>query len=204
MALLNHTSKGETDGKAVDDGNLVLSWIRTRKWDTRWNRSCWNENPLIKYHVILNGKDVVSARVCGGGTSIKKWNWCKPYRKKYIFFCILSTHKLKRNLGILNIYRVKAEKETIQWRRYEIRILSRIPGQIKEDSRKIRLNVPVNLRKRVFRKHSLHREYNSIRFFKLMKGKPSWSIACTRKQQPWFYWSCWSVIMNDSTPLTPP
>jgi len=36
------------------------------------------------------------------------------------------------------------------------------------------------------------------------KGKPSWSIACTRKQQPRFYWSCSSVVMNDVTPLTPP
>ena len=29
-------------------------------------------------------------------------------------------------------------------------------------------------------------------------------LACTRKQQPRFYWSCSSVIMNDATPLTPP
>ena len=36
------------------------------------------------------------------------------------------------------------------------------------------------------------------------KGKPSGSIACTRKQQPLFYWSCSSVVMNDATPLTPP
>jgi len=36
------------------------------------------------------------------------------------------------------------------------------------------------------------------------KGKPSGSIACTRKQQPRFYWSCSSVVMNDATPLTPP
>ena len=36
------------------------------------------------------------------------------------------------------------------------------------------------------------------------KGKPSGSIACTRKQQPRFYWSCSSVLMNDATPLTPP
>jgi len=35
------------------------------------------------------------------------------------------------------------------------------------------------------------------------KGKPSGSIACTRKQQPRFYWSCSSVVMNDATPLTP-
>jgi len=35
------------------------------------------------------------------------------------------------------------------------------------------------------------------------KGKPSGSIACTRKQQPQFYWSCSSVVMNDATPLTP-
>jgi len=33
------------------------------------------------------------------------------------------------------------------------------------------------------------------------KGKPSGSIACTRKQQPRFYWSCSSVVMNDATPL---
>jgi len=36
------------------------------------------------------------------------------------------------------------------------------------------------------------------------KGKPSGSIACTRKLQPRFYWSCSSVVMNDATPLTPP
>jgi len=36
------------------------------------------------------------------------------------------------------------------------------------------------------------------------KGKPSGSIACTWKQQPWFYLSCSSVVMNDATPLTPP
>jgi len=28
------------------------------------------------------------------------------------------------------------------------------------------------------------------------KGKPSGSIACTRKQQPRFYWSCSSVVMK--------
>ena len=36
------------------------------------------------------------------------------------------------------------------------------------------------------------------------KGKPSGSIACTWKQQPRFYWSCSSIVMNDATPLTPP
>ena len=36
------------------------------------------------------------------------------------------------------------------------------------------------------------------------KGKPPGSIACTRKQQPRFYWSRLSVVMNDATPLTPP
>jgi len=36
------------------------------------------------------------------------------------------------------------------------------------------------------------------------KGKPSGSIACTRKQQPRFYWSCSSVVLNDATLLTPP
>jgi len=36
------------------------------------------------------------------------------------------------------------------------------------------------------------------------KGKPSGSTACTRKQQPRFYWNCSSVVMNDATPLTPP
>ena len=36
------------------------------------------------------------------------------------------------------------------------------------------------------------------------KGKPSGSIACTTKQQPRFYWSCSSAVMNDATPLTPP
>jgi len=34
------------------------------------------------------------------------------------------------------------------------------------------------------------------------KGKPSGSIACMRKQQLRFYWSCSSVEMNDFTPLT--
>jgi len=33
-------------------------------------------------------------------------------------------------------------------------------------------------------------------------GNPSGSIACTRKQQPRFYWSCSSVVMNDATPLS--
>jgi len=33
--------------------------------------------------------------------------------------------------------------------------------------------------------------------------KPLGSIACTRKQQPRFYWSCLSAVMNDATPLTP-
>jgi len=36
------------------------------------------------------------------------------------------------------------------------------------------------------------------------KGKPSGSIACTRKQQPRFYWSCSSVVINDARPLTCP
>jgi len=36
------------------------------------------------------------------------------------------------------------------------------------------------------------------------KGKPSGIIACTRKQQPRFYWSRSSGVMNDATPLTPP
>ena len=36
------------------------------------------------------------------------------------------------------------------------------------------------------------------------KGKPSGSIACTRKQQPRLYWSCSLVVMNDATPLMPP
>jgi len=36
------------------------------------------------------------------------------------------------------------------------------------------------------------------------KGEPSGSIFCTRKQQPRFYWSCSSVVMNDATLLTPP
>ena len=56
--------------------------------------------------------------------------------------------------------------------------------------------------------------HNGNRLFKLLKisvflnwwkGKPSGSKACTRKQQPRFYWSCSSVVMNDdATPLTPP
>ena len=36
------------------------------------------------------------------------------------------------------------------------------------------------------------------------KGNLSGSIACTRKQQPRFYWSCLLVVMNEATPLTPP
>jgi len=36
------------------------------------------------------------------------------------------------------------------------------------------------------------------------KGKPSGSLACTRKQQPRFYWSRSSVVMHDASPLTPP
>jgi len=36
------------------------------------------------------------------------------------------------------------------------------------------------------------------------KWKPSGSIACTRKQQPRFYWSRSLIVMNDATPLTPP
>jgi len=48
-------------------------------------------------------------------------------------------------------------------------------------------------------------KYNTcIWFFRLKsnwwKGKPSGSIACTRKQQPRFYWSCSSVVMNGATP----
>ena len=39
---------------------------------------------------------------------------------------------------------------------------------------------------------------------KMMKGKALRNIACTRKQQPRFYWSCSSVVMNDATPLTLP
>ena len=34
------------------------------------------------------------------------------------------------------------------------------------------------------------------------KGKPPGSIACTRKQQPRFYSSCSSVVMNNATPLS--
>ena len=36
------------------------------------------------------------------------------------------------------------------------------------------------------------------------KGTPSGSIACMGKQQPRFYWSCSSLVMNNATPLTPP
>ena len=45
--------------------------------------------------------------------------------------------------------------------------------------------------------------YNDKCLLNWWKGKPSGSIACTRKQQPRFYWSCSSVVMNDATPLTP-
>jgi len=41
-------------------------------------------------------------------------------------------------------------------------------------------------------------------FINWWKGKPSGSIACAIKQQPRFYWSRSSVVMNDATPLTPP
>ena len=46
--------------------------------------------------------------------------------------------------------------------------------------------------------------YTKRSFLNWWKGKPSGSIACTRKQQPRFYWSRSSVEMNDATPLTPP
>jgi len=36
-----------------------------------------------------------------------------------------------------------------------------------------------------------------VRIINWWKGKPSGSIACTRKQQPRFYWSCSSVVIND-------
>jgi len=39
--------------------------------------------------------------------------------------------------------------------------------------------------------------------FNWCKVKPSWSIACMGKQQPLFYWSWSSVVINYATPLTP-
>ena len=30
------------------------------------------------------------------------------------------------------------------------------------------------------------------------RGKPSGRIACTRKPQPWFYWNCSSLVINES------
>jgi len=39
---------------------------------------------------------------------------------------------------------------------------------------------------------------------KLMKGKALRKHSLHEKQQPRFYWSCSSVVMNDATPLTPP
>ena len=36
-------------------------------------------------------------------------------------------------------------------------------------------------------------------YIQLMKR----NIACTRKQQPRFYWRCSSVVMNDATQMTP-
>jgi len=47
-------------------------------------------------------------------------------------------------------------------------------------------------------------EKSNVVFFLVLnwwKGKPSGSIACTRKQQPRFNWSCSSVEMNDATSL---
>ena len=59
--------------------------------------------------------------------------------------------------------------------------------------------------------HKLHTRLNALNKWTMQrlnlnwwKGKPSGSKVCTRKQQPRFYWSCSSVVMNDDTPLTPP
>ena len=38
---------------------------------------------------------------------------------------------------------------------------------------------------------------------KLMKGNPSWNIACIGKQQPRFYFSCSSEVMKDATQWRP-
>jgi len=56
----------------------------------------------------------------------------------------------------------------------------------------------------VFKTERFARYIHFSRFINWWKGKPSESIACTRTQQPRFYWSCSSVVMNDATPLTPP
>jgi len=47
-----------------------------------------------------------------------------------------------------------------------------------------------------------YRHWGKLNWWK-GKGKPPGSITCTRKQQPRFYWSCSSVVMNDVTPLNP-
>jgi len=48
--------------------------------------------------------------------------------------------------------------------------------------------------------------FGSLRWWfiviKLMKGKSTRKHACTRKQQPQFYWSYSSVVTTDATPLT--
>jgi len=56
-----------------------------------------------------------------------------------------------------------------------------------------------------YMKHIYHKEMPCCYWDKKKwwKGKPSGSIACTRKQQPRFYRSCSSAVMNDATPLTP-
>jgi len=45
--------------------------------------------------------------------------------------------------------------------------------------------------------------FHLLYYLNWWKEKPPGSIAGTRKQQPWFYWSCSSVVMIDATPLTP-
>jgi len=45
---------------------------------------------------------------------------------------------------------------------------------------------------------------HSYRKLNWWKGKPSGSIACTRKKQLRIYWCCSSVEMKDATLLTPP
>ena len=49
----------------------------------------------------------------------------------------------------------------------------------------------------------LREYYKTLNKLKWWKGEPSGSITCTRKQQPWFYWSCSSIVMNNATPFAP-
>jgi len=45
---------------------------------------------------------------------------------------------------------------------------------------------------------------DTIIIIKLRKGKALKKHSMHGKKQPWFYWSCSSVVMKDAAPLTPP